>query len=561
MALVALVACGESPSAEAPIGSTGEAATDGTETIGSSTSAQGSSEESSATDDGTTGEADDSGSTGELSEGIHAAFLVGEVQPSGALGQFYYRVEESIAYPPVPIYEDDLNGSWERATLLSERRAMFRVQTPSSGAQLRVVDLSGPLPAASTRLDEGGVDPRFFVVDADASVLYSSGDSMYRVNTDGSDPAPVLLAPLPRVQMTDLGPLDFDFDPKIDPMGRYAISAILDGSDTVLARVALDGSAVSQLPEGWSMPIAFTDDGNGGFFRNTTAQGDVFIHADLEDGVGEATTVYSPELYPAPRVAVARPSSELQGMAFRIRSEETERIVYVGFEEGSFLSPVELGVGDEDGALGVLKWSDDGNNLLFSVPNDSGSEYWVAVFGDEHTPELFPLSVDGSNVEFSRWGPESSAVYVTHLSEADNFLRAERTFLGPDLGQVFQPMFVPFFFNGGIREFSPDGSLSLVRAQIQSGQGPALFVMDVSGEEPGDPTRVSIHASAFQAIYDAQFSSDSSVLGYSVFNRARNRDEENFSNLYVVDPDDPTERIEVASEIFSHDNIMLLPHE
>lgn len=490
----------------------------------------------------TTDEDDEDDVTGSETPGINAEFVVSLLTETDALTQRYYRIEDGVPLPPVDLYDDDLAGSWSPPTFLSARRGLFRVSTPQGG-QVRIMDFDGPFPATSVRVDARGIDGRFFVVEADESVLYAHDDSMYRVSLSGIVPArPLLLAQLPALKDPRF-PFPFEFGPVVDPQGRYALSRVVLDGERAFARVALDGSSVTPVPESWSLR-GRSPDGDTGFFVDLATTPSTLLAVDLSSGVGPGTPLLTSESIAR---VVPRPGPGTRGVLVHEWSGETERTVYVGLQDGVPLPPLELPGAVKPNPVWLIDepWSADGTHLLLFGSQDAGLPVWIANFGLTHEPELIPLHLEDAERELLWWGIGDEAVYVRHRRYDDNLGRLERTFVGEELGQVFAPVFPPYFTTT-LAAFDETGETLLMTTQLESGQGAAAYAVDVSSPIASAPVRLSVFPDSDQRVGLPAAVPGSRVVAYSMRDSSG---EPSVAQLLAVDLDNPDVRLEFASNL------------
>jgi hypothetical protein len=434
--------------------------------------------------------------------------------------------------------------------LLSERRVVF-----GAGSQLFLGSLDGDpsdvVPIDGPPIESGDLSRPFRVPGSDAVVVRNADSgSVYRIDVDGGVPtAPVAVA-------HDTDPQnDFQLERLVDPLGRWlmfdrdlgAVNVALAPLDTPDPDAAI---AITDLAPPFSARhLGFMPDGGGvayATFEATGAQDDParelwFVPVD-DDGIGAPQLVHS-QAAPADEVQHWVPHPASLGFVYSVGRYASDHVLgWSAIVDGVSQPPVELAT---SGVFDPPLWSPDGEWLAYATIFETSGERFLVRLTDGEPGE--PTSIDTFDIDplapsfrGALFSADSSTLFI---AREGNGIREIVRFVRTDDG-----------WDDGVVVVADDESLQLGELEATTADGGTLlfvardgdtkvFILDVSGPEPGEPVIVSGPATDPAWAWAPRFSPQEQFVVYESPTDLFAED-----RLMLVDLASPGEAIEIIGD-------------
>lgn len=397
-----------------------------------------------------------------------------------------YRAFEDGAEGPALAHEDVEGRYWHDASVLSERRVVYRTfDSETEEAQVRLGNLVGE--ALGETIEVDSADRGFIVSPHDEAILYVRDGLLYRQELEGPK-----LGERDDISLVSTAPGPF---PAVaDPQGRYVVAMLAAGPSGVpqLGRVSLSDGAQNSFTDvgvtgSVNLPSLSATGDDGFFVRRTDSETAQLMQVDLESGDAVIQPLAALQSDTNPLVnGGLRPHADAPGVVAVLGPFGDQRLEYFGIDaSGDSTGPVPLHgpeVTTRNGALTPDAWSPDGRWLVYEVALGLFTrQAMLADFGDGHAPSVTSLGLPSDILSGHRftWSSDSETLYFAEPSPATDVWTLEAIDLadgGPQSrASVELPYATPLF-----QDERDDGAELLLTGELAGVEGRKLFSLDVS---------------------------------------------------------------------------------
>jgi Tol biopolymer transport system component len=326
----------------------------------------------------------------------------------------------------------------------------------------------------------------------DGTVIYSSGDGLYRVSAGGGGTAE-------RLTPESEGAITY-IAPALLPGGRALIYSVLQGSDEHIGLLDLQTGEQKILVENGVQNPRYAATGHIVFARGTTLMAVPF---DLErlEVTGEPVALLEGVRRPAEFTAADFALSDTGTLVYvpggSVEAPISEELVWVD-RDGRISDPVLSAARPRDPRL-----SPDGRRLLLTTGTANNGDVWIYDFGGR--PPI-PIAADDGDTRLAVWSPDGREVAFSSI-RGGNY----EVYIVPADGSMLDPQPVHSAVDYPIAPaaWSDNGELILYRATGGPGGGDIL----TTRAEPDAEIRDVIVTADSE--YDAAPSPDGRWLAYA----------------------------------------------